>query len=351
MKYPRSSGSLFPNPGTFALFWLLLAPIVRAQVQPDAPTQSRSASAEHVSWATANGFHERTAWLSLDKGVKVHLNAPASLNRETRTNVLLIFYALPNGNSIEQTVGRALKPGDDFRFAIQHIGAQTRFLRATLPGCTIVVAYLENDLKSWPAWRKKFGDQPIPGILETIKRLVPANQLEVVLAGHSGGGSLIFGYINTLESIPREVVRIAFLDANYAYETSRHQRKLASWLRDRDDHCLCVLAYNDAVALLQGKTFVSAEGGTWGKSHQMQSDLAQQFSFTCQTNAGFEHFSALEGRMKFILKENPDRKVLHTVLVERNGFIHSMLTGTPAENRGYRYFEKSYTDWIDPDPP
>ena len=32
-----------------------------------------------------------------------------------------------------------------------------------MPERSIVVAYLENDLKSWPAWRKRYGDKLIPG--------------------------------------------------------------------------------------------------------------------------------------------------------------------------------------------
>jgi hypothetical protein len=47
------------------------------------------------------------------------------------------------------------------------------------------------------------------------------------------------------------------------------------------------------------------------------------------------------------LKENPERKILHTVQVERNGFIHALVTGTPNENRGYEYYgERAYARWI-----
>ena len=113
-----------------------------------------------------------------------------------------------------------------------------------------------------------------------------------------------------------------------------------------------MLAYNDAVALLNGKPFVSAAGGTWGKSHAMQHDLAEDFKFTTQTNAEFERFSALDGRAQFILKENPEKKIFHTVQVERNGFIHSMVSGTTNEGKGYEYFgPRAYSKWIQPDLP
>ncbi len=68
--------------------------------------------------------------------------------------VLLIFYALPNGNSIEQTFGKTLKENDDWHYNIQNIGAQTRFLRKVLLNQTLVVVYLEASQKSWPLWKK-----------------------------------------------------------------------------------------------------------------------------------------------------------------------------------------------------
>jgi hypothetical protein len=153
-----------------------------------------------------------------------------------------------------------------------------------------------------------------------------------------------------VDQIPDDVVRIAFLDSNYAYDrTLGHKDKLVKWLAASDHHSLCVLAYNDAVALLNGKSFVSAAGGTWGKSHAMQHDLAEDFRFSTRTNAEFQRFSALDGRVQFILKENPDKSIFHTVQVERNGFIHSMVSGTPNEGKGYEYFgPRAYSKWIQP---
>ena len=111
------------------------------------------------------------------------------------------------------------------------------------------------------------------------------------------------------------------------------------------------MAYNDAVALLEGKPFVSTAGGTWGKSHEMQRDLAEDIQFTSRTNSEFQRFVALDGRVQFILRENPERKVLHTVQVELNGFIHCLLTGTPEENAGYEYFgPRAYSRWIESNP-
>jgi hypothetical protein len=326
---------------------------------PELPAKPRSKSAPSPASSIPTsvsdfqprpGFNERIASFSWEPEVKLLINAPALEEFTSGKRILLIFYALPNGNTTEQTVGKILKPRDDWHFNLQHIGAQTRFLRAVLPDRAVVVAYLENNLKSWPAWRKKYSDRLIPGLITGVQQLFAGHDVETVLSGHSGGGSLIFGYLNAMPAIPDDVVRLAFLDSNYAYDSALgHEKKLAQWLKAGDRHCLCVLAYNDAIALLDGKSFVSATGGTWGKSHEMQRDLEADFHFIVQTNADFQKFFALEGRLQFWLKENLERKVLHTVQVERNGFVHSMLSGTPNEGKGYEYFgERAYSKWISP---
>jgi len=292
-------------------------------------------------------FDEMLREIELPDAARIVINAPSSETFTPDKPVLLVFFALPNGNTIEQTVGKTLKPGDDWHFDIQHIGAQTRWLRAALTNRTIVVAYLEAATKSWPAWRRTHDDASIVSIIDGVRGIFAGRKLEVALTGHSGGGSLIFGYLNAVEKIPDDVVRIAFLDSNYAYE-KQHAEKLQHWLADSDSHRLCVLAYRDSVALLNGKTFVSEQGGTWGRSHAMLDDLGTQFEFTSRTNNGLEKFSALGGRIEFLLKENPQQKIFHTVQVERNGFIQALVSGTADEGRGYEYFgERAYTKWIE----
>ena len=293
-------------------------------------------------------FDERLTSFTFNPEVKVRVNLPGESSFAAASKVLLIFYALPNGNSTDQTAGRILQPGDDWRFDIQHIAGQTRFLRDLIKDRAVVVVYLEAAGKSWPAWRKAHGDKQIPEIIATVKKLFHGRQVETVLSGHSGGGSFIFGYLNARDKIPGDVTRIAFLDSNYAYDRAAgHKDKLVKWLTAPSQPSLCVLAYNDAVALLNGTNFVSAAGGTWGKSHAMRRDLAEDFKFTSQTNADFQRYNALDGRVRFILKENPERKIYHTVQVERNGFIHSIVSGTTNEGKGYEYFgPRAYSAWI-----
>jgi len=314
-------------------------------------------------------FGERAASFRFEPEVAIEINAPSSAAGQGRSP-LLVFYALPNGNTIEQTIGRALQAGDDWRFDIQHIGAQTRYLRELLPQRMIFVAYLQANQKSWPAWRKKHEDSLLPKVLGAVSNIVATELLarstdtnvpgssdiardvlapmEIVLTGHSGGGSLMFGYINAVERIPDYLRRIAFLDSNYGYDRALgHREKLTNWLKARQDHYLCVLAYNDAIALLDGKPFVSAAGGTWGRSHAMLEDLEAEFKFASRTNAALEHYTGLGSQIKFVLKQNPERKIYHTLQVERNGFIHSMVCGTTNEERGYTYFgERAYGRWI-----
>ncbi len=306
---------------------------------------SRATWPEHFGPGAFPG--ELVRELQLPNGVRVVINTAAFGQFATNRPVRLIFYALPNGNTIEQTVGRKLAPGDDWHFNIQHIGAQTRFLRQVLTNQNVVVVYLENSLKSWPAWRREHGDDFIPQLLDTVQAIFAPWPVEVVLTGHSGGGSLTFGYVNQVVSIPTNVIRIAFLDSNYGYTATNHLAKLTVWLNRSAQPHLCVLAYNDAVALLDGKPFVSASGGTWGRSHAMLEDLGRHFQFTSKTVGDLKTSSALNGRIRFLLLENPERKILHTVQVERNGFIHALLAGTIHEGQGYEYMgTRAYEAWI-----
>ncbi|HET6406922.1 MAG TPA: hypothetical protein VFG14_03495 [Chthoniobacteraceae bacterium] len=295
-------------------------------------------------------YSERTESIALAEGVECVINR--TIDWDPAKPVRLLIYALPNGNTIEQTIGRRLQPGDDWHFDIQHIGAQTRWLREHEPTVNIAIAYLACSERSWPTWRKKNGDAGIPALIDKLRAAIPGQTPTVVLTGHSGGGSLTFGYLNSVEIIPDWIERIAFLDSNYAYDAKLgHDRKLADWLAASDQHCLSVLAYDDASALLNGKPFVSTNGGSWGRSHAMIEDLGTTLAFREDITEGLHHHVALEGRVQFLLKENPTKSILHTRQVELNGFIHAMLTGTPLANYGYLYFgPRVYDAWIEEKP-
>ena len=291
---------------------------------------------------------ETLTYLEVGPNVRALVSRPSII--AAGQPVRLVLYALPNGNTIEQTFGKRTQPDDDWHFDIQHIGAQTRYLRELDSEQAWVVVYLEADGLAWPAWRKRYGDSPsrITNVVERCAERFRDFQAKLVLAGHSGGGSFIFGYLNAIGDIPDALDRIAFLDANYAYDPAQgHGEKLLGWLQSSRTHHLAVFAYNDAVALLDGKPFVSAAGGTWGRSQLMLSNFSARVVFRQDEVEGVKRHRALGGRLQFLLKENPERKILHTVQVERNGFIHAMLSGTSREEDGYRYFgPRAYEKWI-----
>ncbi|NBV23482.1 MAG: hypothetical protein EBS05_16380 [Proteobacteria bacterium] len=318
-------------------------------ISSDASGRSLQAVGTGV-WQPKPSAGEQEMEFRLAPDVRVLLNAPLMKSPVNPKPVHLIVYALPNGNTIEQTIGKPFRPGDDWHFNIQHIGAQTRWLRGNETNATLVIAYLEAAGLSWPAWKRQHGPDQLPGYVERLVAVFPNQPVTLTLTGHSGGGSFIFGYLDAQERIPASVGRIAFLDSNYGYDSAkRHAEKLLAWLQDSPRNHLCVLAYQDSNALLNGKTFVSEAGGTWGRSQAMKADLAKSLPFESATKDGLQTHTALAGRVKFLLKENPERKILHTVQVERNGFIHSILTGTPAEGHDYEYLgERAYDGFIQP---
>jgi hypothetical protein len=297
--------------------------------------------------AEVRPFHERTEELHFDPGVRVIINSPGDF--DATKSVRLVLYAVPAGNTIEQTIGRRIAPGDDWHFEIQHIGAQTRWLRARQNDANLVVAYLECSERSWALWRRKHpaDTHRLPEIVEALRGRF-AQPVKLTLASHSAGGAFTFGCLDGLERIPANVERVAFLDSNYAYDAALgHGAKLADWLEASAEHFLCVLAYQDYVAVLDGKPFVSERGGTWGRTQAMLHDLGERLSFANATRDGLQRYIALGGRVQLSLKENPEKAVLHTRLVEWNGFIHALLSGTPLEGIGYTYLgPRVYDEWI-----
>ena len=153
-------------------------------------------------------FGEREIEFHLEPEVSVRINVPG--NFDPAKPLDLIFFTLPNGNTIDQTIGRTLATGDDWHYDIQHIGAQTRFVRERLTDRNVVVVYLEAGGRSWPAWRKRHADQPrrIPEIVSTSQALFTNAVTTLTLSGHSGGGSFIFGYLNGMDRLPDHLTRI-----------------------------------------------------------------------------------------------------------------------------------------------
>jgi hypothetical protein len=283
--------------------------------------------------APTGSVGERVRVLELSPGVTATIVAPALL--DTTKHVDLILYALPNGNSTAETMGRSAGDGIGWRFDIQHIGAQTRALRERgLPQA--VVVYLEADSKSWPSWRAKLGyeraNARIVSIVEQLRAAVRnPDQATVTLTGHSGGGSFMFGFIEGQAALPDWLERISFLDANYNFAPA-HGDRLVAWLRRNSRNRLVALAYDDREIVLDGKKVVSDSGGTWRASQRMLRHLSQSLTFTNDTLDAFARYRAPQ--VEFLLHPNPENRILHTAMIgDMNGYMHALLTGRPAYDR------------------
>ncbi|MCZ2459797.1 MAG: hypothetical protein LC128_09220 [Chitinophagales bacterium] len=280
-------------------------------------------------------------------GIKITIDKPENFSSKKKT--IVTFFALPNGSTTEQTMGKRIKEGDDWHYDIQHIKAQTAFIRKQLRKKNFVVIYLENYFRSWPLWKQNHPEFPtlIPHLVDSLTALVSTKNTSIYLNGHSGGGSFIFGYLKGVKEIPGIVKRISFLDSDYGYDNT-YYFKFKDWLQRVKGSALNVFAYNDSVALYNGKRFVSDTGGTWYRSHLFLNDLQKDFSFSKKADDSMIVFKSIGRHIQFYFKTNPDRKIFHTQQVEYNGFIHSVLSGTRYDSKKYRYYSsRAYDDLIE----
>jgi hypothetical protein len=292
-------------------------------------------------------IEEKNTFFTFEPNTRTLINSPAVL--DNNKPVQLILYALPNGNSIEMTAGKKTQAGMDWHYDIQHIAAQTRFLRSELFDRNIIVAYLESEGKSWPAWRQKFPDNSsaIARIVNYV-RFECGNPMDVILCGHSGGGSFITGFINGFDTIPSFISRIVYLDANYSFDDSlQHGKKLFQWLLQDSNRTLVAIAYDDRNIVFNGKKVIGPAGGTYRATHRMIQSFAERTEVAFKQDSTIQQYSALNNHARFIIHSNPDTLILHTVLVERNGFIHSMLLNTDREERNYKFYgDRAYNSFI-----
>jgi hypothetical protein len=275
--------------------------------------------------------------------VQITIDIPPGFSSSKKNEIIL--YALPNGNSTEQTMGKKMEPGDNWHFDIQHIKAQTGFIRKKWKEKNIMVVYLENDYKSWPLWKTKHPDyiSEVHRMVDTLYRMFSTSQTTICLNGHSGGGRFVFSYLDGVKSIPKYIDRIVFLDSDYGYET-KYGIQIHEWLKANKHHSLQVFAYEDSLVEVNGKRIVSDTGGTWYRTHQMLKDLSAFYSFKSIERDSLIIYKSLNHQIGFYLKPNPEKKIFHTTQVELNGFIHSILAGTKYESDGYEYFGKrAYT--------
>lgn len=326
-----------------------LAVTAWGQSRPAAQTQPASAPAIEGPY-----FGERITAYRFEPEVSVHINAPGAEYFDPAKPTRLILYTLPNGNTTAETIGRKRAAGADWHYGIQHIGAQVRRLREAARECNWVVAYLEADGKSWPAWKGRHKDyrELIPRIVaDVVKKVGPERRPIVYLTGHSGGGSFVFGYLDSFEQIPAEVERISFLDSNYGYDDdARHGDKLIAWLRGGKERVLSIICYDDRNITLNGELVVGPTGGTWRKTERMIARLKQDVELSEKPMEGLVHLSGLDGRIDILMHPNPKNAILHTALVgDMSGFIYAMTVASPFEGKAGRFGGPvAYEKWIQP---
>lgn len=330
----------------FLVFFMLN--VISVIIFPATPTSNPSVI---PGFKTSTYYNEQILSFSIEPNINVEINAPSIQSFKPNKKVMLIFYATPNFNTIAQTIGKQMEPGDDWHYNIQNIGAQTRFLRNNIKSENIVVAYVATGEESWPWWKTRHNnpDSIISHVVDTVKSIFSDYNIDVVLCGHSGGGSFVLGYINALKAIPKYVKRISFIDSDYDYDNTLHGDKIINWLKESDNHFLSVLAYDDRNVKYEGNNVVTPTGGTFYKSSLMEHELSKAFNFQTEQDSLFIRYIALNGRIKFFLKLNPDNLMWHTVQVEDNGFIQSIVSGTKHEGIDYAYWgPRAYNQYIQP---
>jgi hypothetical protein len=295
------------------------------------------------------GEQVREEWVA--EGVRVLANAPAAFDPKKPTR--LVIYATPNGNTIEQTLGCGPADGLDWHFDIQHVATQVRRLRGITPGENIVLACAEADGLSWPAWKKKYADGParVRKVVDAVRGWVPGD-VRVDLAGHSGGGSFLFGLIDSGDAIPGFVEHLVFLDANYSYaDADKHGDKLLAWLQADRSHRLVVIAYDDRNITLDGKPVIGPDGGTFRATERMRTRFARDIVLTESTADDITTRTGLDGRLALIVHANPKNRILHTALVgEMNGLLRGLADPDAKPAWGNFGEPRVYTKWVQPAP-
>lgn len=300
-------------------------------------------------YAPAERAGEQVRWSYLRGGGRVLVNAPLPIPPGER---LLVIYATPNGNTIEQTLGAQASEGRDWHFDIQHIAAQVRRLREARDGEAILLAVVEAPGLSWPKYLAEVPQaKPIArAIVTQLREQLSATR--VALAGHSGGGALLLAYVDGGEAIDASIERMVFLDANYNYADERHAEKLVTWLRGDADRRLIVMAYDDRQVTLGGKLIVSATGGTYRATERMRAGLQQELKLTRDDYGQFLRYTGAGGQVELLVHRNAENRILHTALVgEMNGLLHGLAwNGVDDPQWGRVGGPRDYSRWVDADP-
>jgi hypothetical protein len=305
------------------------------------------------------GFH-RSPWFDeqvreqwIEGDVRALVNAAGDFDRSRPTR--LVIYATPNGSSIEHTLGCGPAEGLDYRYDLQHVAGQIRRLRELSPKENIVLACVQAEGLSWPAWRRRHDDSAARArrVVDWVEALLPS-PAPATLTGHSGGGSFVFANIDAADAIPPDIERIAFLDSNYSYsETDKHGDKLLSWLKGDEKRRLYVIAYDDREIRLNGKKVVGDDGGTFRATNRMLDRFRKDVPIVESKTGDVVIYTGVNGRLSARVHLNPKNAILHSALVgDMNGLIVILAddrsTPPPANER--LTGPRPYTKWVQPAP-
>ena len=309
---------------------------------------------ESLPWTRSKQFEETNFTATVDSKIRIHVNAPLDAKGEPARATRLIVFALPNSNTIEQTLGCQMKPGLDWHYDIQHVAAQIRLLRTLVPDERIVLLCAEAPGLSWPSFRAthKDANSTIAQLVGKWRKEFGSDDTKVLLTGHSGGGGFIFSVIEATDDIPAYIDRIAFLDANYNFDAATHAKKFERWLKTDGQRRLVVVAYDDREITFNGKKVVGKDGGTFRATGRMRDALGKVFPLTDESDPPFLETSGLDGRIHFFVHPNPQNKILHTALVgEMNGLLQAATLGTPNGGKWGKFGgPRAYTKWVQAEP-
>jgi hypothetical protein len=120
------------------------------------------------------GEQVRDRWV--EGTVRVVVNGPERFDAKCPTRGS--SFSPRHGNTIEQTLGRAKAAGLDWYFDIQHVAAQMRWTRETVPAENLILACVEAEGLGWPAWSKATPDAParIRRVVEGLRELTPGDE-------------------------------------------------------------------------------------------------------------------------------------------------------------------------------
>ncbi len=318
--------------------------------------------------ASAKPFDVSVQWYAVERGVRVLVDAPSARTAaESHPPRTLVIYATPNGNSIEHTYGCRVRAADGalpasdkanaralhWQYDIQHVAAQMRRLREVDREREWIFAIVQAKQLSWPAFRSEHPDANafIVDLVHALAKEWRADR--IVLTGHSGGGSMMWGFIEASEEIPDTVERMVFLDANYSFShEAGHGKKLARWLHRSDLHRLIVLAYDDREITLDGKKVIGPDGGTFRATQRMVKSFREEGELA-ERSSDVEHvYEGFASRLRFVVRENPQNKILHTAIVgEMNGLLYGLTVGSKHESQwGIWGGPRAYSESIGSEP-